>query len=119
MNTVDTLAQLRSKQKQHGFSTSKNKIVRWIGIDAIGRKVAEIYSQRVIEPSIVKEQIIKTAVEVTTLLIRVDDVLMAKPAMYTHTHSNGTQHSHAGGEGKHDHHFDRLGKQQRPAHHFY
>ncbi|MFZ0894824.1 MAG: thermosome subunit alpha [Candidatus Nitrosopolaris sp.] len=119
MNTVDTLAQLRLKQKQHGFSTSKNKIVRWIGIDAIGRKVAEIYSQRVIEPSIVKEQIIKTAVEVTTLLIRVDDVLMAKPAMYTHTHSNGTQHSHIGGEGKHDHHFDRLGKQQRPAHHFY
>jgi len=118
MNTVDTLAQLRSKQKQNS-STSKNKIVRWIGIDAIGRKVAEIYSQRVIEPSIVKEQIIKTAVEVTTLLIRVDDVLMAKPAMYTHTHANGTQHSHAGGEGKHDHHFDRLGKQQRPAHHFY
>ena len=119
MNTIDTLAQLRSKQKQHNSSTSKSKIVRWIGIDAIGRKVAEIYSQRIIEPSVVKEQIIKTAVEVTTLLIRVDDVLMAKPAMYTHTHANGTQHSHAGGDGKHDHHFDRLGKQQRPAHHFY
>jgi len=119
MNTIDTLAQLRSKQKQHNSLTSKSKIVRWIGIDAIGRKVAEIYSQGVIEPSIVKEQVIKTAVEVTTLLIRVDDVLMAKPAMYTHTHANGTQHSHAGGEGKHDHHFDRLGKQQRPAHHFY
>jgi archaeal chaperonin len=119
MNTIDTLAQLRSKQKQHNSSTSKSKIVRWIGIDAIGRKVAEIYSQRIIEPSIVKEQIIKTAVEVTTLLIRVDDVLMAKPAKYTHTHANGTQHSHAGGDGKHDHHFDRLGKQQRPAHHFY
>jgi archaeal chaperonin len=119
MNTIDTLAQLRSKQKQHNSSTSKSKIVRWIGIDAIGRKVAEIYSQRIIEPSIVKEQIIKTAVEVTTMLIRVDDVLMAKPAMYTHTHANGTQHSHAGGDGKHDHHFDRLGKQQRPAHHFY
>ncbi len=119
MNTIDTLAQLRSKQKQHKSSTSKSKIVRWIGIDAIGRKVAEIYSRSIIEPSMVKEQIIKTAVEVTTLLIRVDDVLMAKPAMYTHTHANGTQHSHAGGEGKHDHHFDRLGKQQRPAHHFY
>jgi archaeal chaperonin len=117
MNTIDTLAQLRSKQKEQ--ITFKSEIVRWIGIDAIARKVAEIYSQRVIEPAIVKEQIIKTAVEVTTLLIRVDDVLMAKPAMYTHTHANGTRHSHAGGEGKHDHHFDRLGKQQRPAHHFY
>ncbi|HET7147011.1 MAG TPA: thermosome subunit alpha [Candidatus Nitrosopolaris sp.] len=119
MDTVDTIAQLRSRQKQHSISTSNRKIVRWIGIDAVERKVAEIYSQNVIEPSIVKEQIFKTAVEVTTLLIRVDDVLMAKPAMYTHTHANGIQHSHAGGEGKHDHHFDKLGKRQRPAHHFY
>jgi archaeal chaperonin len=119
MNTIDALVELRSKEKQHHSSNSKGKIVRWFGIDAIGRKVAEVYSQRVIEPSAVKEQIIKTAVEATTLLIRVDDVLMAKPVMYTHTHTDGTRHSHAGGDGKHDHYFDKLGKQQRPAHHFY
>jgi archaeal chaperonin len=119
MNTIDALAKLRSKQKQHHSSTSKGKIVPWFGIDAIGRKVADTYSQHVIEPSAVKEQVIKTAVEVTILLIRVDDVLMAKPVMYTHTHADGTRHSHAGGAGKHDHYFDKLGKQQRPAHHFY
>jgi chaperonin GroEL (HSP60 family) len=119
MNTIDALVKLRSKQKQHHSSTSKGKIVPWFGIDAIGRKVADTYSQHVIEPAAVKEQVIKTAVEVTTLLIRVDDVLMAKPVMYTHTHADGTRHSHAGGAGKHDHYFDKLGKQQRPAHHFY
>jgi archaeal chaperonin len=119
MNTIDALAELRSKEKQHHSSTSKGKIVRWFGIDAIGRKVAEVYSQRVIDPSAIKEQILKTAVEATTLLIRVDDVLMAKPVMHTHTHTDGTRHSHAGGDGKHDHYFDKLGKQQRPAHHFY
>ncbi|MGC1928104.1 MAG: thermosome subunit alpha [Candidatus Nitrosopolaris sp.] len=118
MNTIDTLAQLRSKHKQH-ISSNSNPPARWFGIDAIERKVGELYSQGVIEPSTVKEQIIKSAVEVTTLLIRVDDVLMAKPALYTHTHANGTRHSHAGGDGKHDHYFDKLGKQQRPAHHFY
>lgn len=118
MNTVDALAELRLKLKQHHSSTSKGKIVQWFGIDAVARKVAET-SQRVIEPSAVKEQIIKTAVEVTTLLIRIDDVLMAKPVMYTHTHADGTRHSHAGGDGKHDHYFDKLGKQQRPTHHFY
>jgi archaeal chaperonin len=118
MNTIDTLVQLRTKLEHHNSSTF-NSPARWFGIDAMKRKVVDIYSQHVIEPSLVKEQIIKSAVEVTTLLIRVDDVLMAKPALYTHTHADGTRHSHAGGDGKHDHYFDKLGKRQRPAHHFY
>lgn len=117
MNTIDTLAQLRTKHKYH--NPSNNSRTSWFGIDAIKRKVVEIYSQHVIEPSLVKEQIIKSAVEVTTLLIRVDDVLMAKPALNIHTHADGTRHSHAGGNEKHDHYFDKLGKRQRPAHHFY
>src|SRR5215472_4710285 len=117
MNTMDTLAQLRTKHKHH--HPSNNSRAHWFGIDAINRKVVEIYSQHVIEPSLVKEQIIKSAVEVTTLLIRVDDVLMAKPTLNTHTHADGTRHSHTGGNEKHDHYFDKLGKRQRPAHHFY
>src|SRR5215467_5431718 len=117
MNTMDALAQLRTKLKYH--HPSNNSRTYWFGIDAINRKVVEIYSQHVIEPSLVKEQIIKSAVEVTTLLIRVDDVLMAKPASNIHTHADGTSHSHAGGSEKHDHYFDKLGKRQRPAHHFY
>jgi archaeal chaperonin len=117
MNTIDTLAQLRTKHKYH--NPSNNSRTSWFGIDAIKRKVVEIYSQHVIEPSLVKEQIIKSAVEVTTLLIRVDDVLMAKPVLNIHTHADGTRHSHAGGNEKHDHYFDKLGKRQRPAHHFY
>jgi chaperonin GroEL (HSP60 family) len=117
MNTIDTLAQLRTKHKYQ--NPSNNFRARWFGIDAIKRKVVEIYSQHVIETSLVKEQIIKSAVEVTTLLIRVDYVLMAKPALNIHTHADGTRHSHAGGSEKHDHYFDKLGKRQRPAHHFY
>jgi chaperonin GroEL (HSP60 family) len=115
MNTIDTLAQLRTKHKY----PSSNSRARSFGIDAIKRKVVEIYSQHVIETSLVKEQIIKSAVEVTTLLIRVDDVLIAKPTSNIHTHADGTRHSHAGGSEKHDHYFDKLGKRQRPAHHFY
>jgi archaeal chaperonin len=117
MNPIDTLAQLRTKYKYH--NPSNNSRARWFGIDAIKRKIVEIYSHQVIESSLVKEQIIKSAVEVSTLLIRVDDVLMAKPALNIHTHANGTRHSHAGGNEKHDHYFDKLGKRQRPAHHFY
>ena len=111
MDVIDTLAQLRS-QHSNGKASSN-------GVDAMERKVQEMLPA-VIDPSVVKEQVIKTAVEVTNLLVRVDDVLMAKPAMYTHSHADGIQHSHAGGDKKHRHdHFDRLGKQQRPTHHYY
>ena len=115
MSEIDTLTQLRSK---HSISYNNDKF-NWYGINPIGRKIEEMLSKGIIEPSIVKEQIMKTAVEVTNLLIRVDDVLMAKPTMQTHTHDDGTQHSHAGGDKKHDHYFDRLGKKQRPMHHYY
>ena len=112
MNAIDTLVQLRS-----GHAMSNGRVSSW-GVDAIERKVQDM-PQSVIEPAIVKEQVLKTAVEVTNLLVRVDDVLMAKPSMYTHTH-NGKQHSHAGGDKEHQHdYFDRLGKQQRPGHHYY
>jgi thermosome len=115
MSEIDTLTQLRSK---HSISHNSDKF-NWYGINPIGRKIEEMLSKGIIEPSIVKEQIMKTAVEVTNLLIRIDDVLMAKPTMQTHTHDDGTQHSHAGGDKKHDHYFDRLGKKQRPMHHYY
>jgi chaperonin GroEL (HSP60 family) len=111
MNVIDTLAQLRSAHS-NGKASS-------YGVDAIERKVKEMLPS-IIEPAVVKEQVFKTAVEVTNLLVRVDDVLMAKPTMYTHTHASGTKHSHAGGDKEHQHdHFDRLGRQQRPKHHYY
>jgi chaperonin GroEL (HSP60 family) len=111
MDVIDTLTQLRSRHSSGRASS--------YGVDAIERKVQEMLPS-VIEPAVVKEQVIKTAVEVTNLLVRVDDVLMAKPTMYTHTHANGTKHSHAGGDKEHRHdHFDRLGRQQRPMHHYY
>ena len=114
MNLVDTIAQLRNKNSEH----NNGSVHSWYGIDAIERKVGEMYSKDVIEPLVVKEQIIKTAVEVASLLIRVDEVIMKKPAMYTHTHGDGTTHSHAKGNKSHDH-FDKLGKMQRPSHHYY
>src|ERR671917_1596829 len=113
MNIIDTLAELRSK---HSIDADN---AMFYGVDAIERTVDMMFPT-IIEPSIVKEQIIKTAVEVTNVLIRVDDVLMAKPTMVTHTHTDGTKHSHAGGDKIHKHdYFDRLGKQQRPMHHYY
>lgn len=113
MDEIDTLAALRSR---HSLSNGK---ASHYGVDAIDRKVREMYPE-VVETLVVKQQVIKTAVEVTMLLLRVDDVLMAKPVVNTHIHEDGTKHSHAGGDKTHAHdHFDRLGKKQRPMHHYY
>jgi chaperonin GroEL (HSP60 family) len=105
MNVIDAQAGLRAKDG-------------WCGINAIERKVQDTLALHIIEPLSVKEQVLNTAFEVADLLLRVDDVVMAKPAYYTHTHKDGTTHSHRGGKQDHDH-FDRLGRQQRPMHHYY
>jgi chaperonin GroEL (HSP60 family) len=118
MNAVDTMARLRSKYAFSSISKC-NTGIGFYGIDTVQMSVQDVFDQSIIDVSIVKEQVIKAAVEVSNLLIRVDDVLMAKPVLYTHTHNDGTQHSHRGGDKKHDHYFDKLGKQQRPMHHYY
>jgi chaperonin GroEL (HSP60 family) len=117
MNEIDTLTQLRVKYAEN--VPSKNEELNWYGVNPFDRKIEEMLSKKIIETSLVKKQVLKTAVEVTNLLVRVDDVLMAKPTMQTHTHDDGTKHSHAGGDKKHDHYFDKLGKKQRPMHHYY
>jgi chaperonin GroEL (HSP60 family) len=129
MNIVDVGTQLRKKvYSQYLVNHGKiwkgdhpyNNKHHWYGINAIERKIDNMMKLHVIEPLMVKEQILITAAEVIKLLIRVDDVLMKKPVMDTHmhTHMDGTTHSHKGGNKAHDH-FDRLGKQQRPMHHYY
>jgi archaeal chaperonin len=114
MDELGTKTELRARTSRRDASKKK-----WFGINPIGRRVEDMRLNRVLEPVIVKVQVLKTAVESANLLIRVDDVLMKKPVMNTHTHVNGTQHAHAGGDKKHDHYFDKLGKQQRPMHHYY
>ena len=106
MNVIDTQAQIRS---------CKGK---WSGVNALERRVQDMLAVNVVEPLAVKEQVLVTAVEAADLIVRVDDVVMARPSMSTHTHADGTSHTHKGGNKSHDH-FDRLGKQQRPMHHYY
>jgi archaeal chaperonin len=130
MNTIDVGTRLREKvysqfllkdKKISKMDLAYNNNHDWYGINAIERKIDNMMNLHVIEPLMVKEQILITATEVIILLLRVDDVLMKKPVDiqgHTHTHLDGTIHSHKGGSKPHDH-FDRLGKLQRPMHHYY
>jgi chaperonin GroEL (HSP60 family) len=130
MNTIEIGTRLREKIYTHPLLKSRKIWKRdydysnshdWYGINAIERTIDNMINLNVMEPLMVKEQILVTATEVIILLMRVDDVLMKKPIDihgHTHTHIDGTTHSHKGGNKPHDH-FDRLGKQQRPMHHYY
>jgi chaperonin GroEL (HSP60 family) len=130
MNTMDIGIRLRQKVYTQSLSNDGkiwkrgyqyNNCHDWYGINAIERKIDNMMNLHVIDSLMVKEQILITATEVIILLMRVDDVVMKKPVDmhgHTHTHIDGTTHSHKGGNKPHDH-FDRLGKQQRPMHHYY
>jgi chaperonin GroEL (HSP60 family) len=117
MNIMDVAVRLRTLSSMDNSIINSARKPYWYGIDVFNRNVRKMFSDA-IEPIIVKEQIMKTAIEVTNMLLRIDDVLISKPVMNTHTHSDGTTHSHAGGNKSHDH-FDKLGKKQRPMHHYY
>ena len=66
MDPIDTLTELRSKQ---------SKGAKWTGIDARNAKVADMSKLDIVEPLAVKEQIIKSATEVASMILRIDDVI--------------------------------------------
>ena len=66
MDPIDTMVALRSQQSQGH---------KWTGIDAKKGKIADMFSQDIVEPLIVKEQIIKSATEAACMILRIDDVI--------------------------------------------
>ena len=71
MDPIDTMANLRSQQSQGR---------KWTGIDAKRAKITDMLSQNVVEPIAVKEQIIKSATEAATMILRIDDVIAVSGA---------------------------------------
>ena len=66
MDPIDTMTTLRAKQ---------SKGSKWTGIDVINTVVTDMYKLNVIEPLVVKQQIIKSATEAANMLLRIDDVI--------------------------------------------
>ena len=112
MDVLDTLTQLRTK-----FSDSNDKM-KWYGIDSSRRKISDMSSSEIIETVVVKQQILKTAVETTNMILNVDDVFMKDLIDNTHCHIDGTVHAHHDG-GKTHNHFEQEGLEQRQMHHYY
>ncbi len=112
MDTLDTLTQFRAKLAE------SNGKMKWYGIDSNIRKIFDVSSSEIIETVVVKQQVFKTAVEATNMILNVNDVFMKNLIDNTHCHIDGTVHAHHDG-GKTHNHFEQEGLEQRQMHHHY
>jgi archaeal chaperonin len=68
MDPIDVLTDLRARQ---------SKGSKWTGIDVRNARIADISKLEIVEPLVVKEQIIKSATEAASMILRIDDVIAA------------------------------------------
>ncbi|MDG6914527.1 MAG: TCP-1/cpn60 chaperonin family protein [Nitrososphaerota archaeon] len=68
LDPIDTMTELRAKHAEGGV---------WFGVEAKAGKVKDMYKENVIEPLSVKEQIVKSATEAASMILRIDDVIAA------------------------------------------
>ena len=66
MDPIDTQVDIRAK---HGQGK------KWFGINVRTGKVSDMMSDHVVEPAAVKEQIIRSATEAASMILRIDDVI--------------------------------------------
>jgi thermosome len=68
LDPIDVLSDLRSRHE---------KGEKWAGIEALEGKVQDMSKKGVFEPITVKKQIIKSATEAASLILKIDDVIAA------------------------------------------
>jgi archaeal chaperonin len=85
-DSINTLIELRSAHD--GPKANKN-----VGVNLADGKAADMWALRVIEPVRVKRQALSSAVEVATMVLRIDDIIASKKS----------SPSPPGGPGGHDH----------------
>src|SRR5918992_321458 len=66
MDPIDTMTDLRAKQGKRG---------KWIGVDVKNAKITDMSKLDIVEPVSVKEQIVKSATEAASMILRIDDVI--------------------------------------------
>jgi chaperonin GroEL (HSP60 family) len=72
MDTIDTAVELRARHAEGGL---------WYGVDALHGKVRDMHRQRVFEPLAVKRQVISSATEAASMLLRIDDIITMVPTI--------------------------------------
>jgi thermosome len=68
LDPIDILSELGARHE---------KGEKWAGVDVFAGKIEDMWKLGVYEPLVVKKQIIKSATEAATMLLRIDDVIAA------------------------------------------
>ncbi|MGQ9679250.1 MAG: thermosome subunit beta [Candidatus Bathyarchaeia archaeon] len=68
MDPIDTLSELQAKHENGQ---------KWIGVDSLNSKLDDMWSLNIYEPSQVKIQMIKSATEAATMILKIDDIIAA------------------------------------------
>ena len=66
MDPIDTITELRARQ---------GKGSKWTGVDVKNAKITDMSKLDIVEPVSVKEQIVKSATEAASMILRIDDVI--------------------------------------------
>ncbi len=67
MDLIDSITEL------HAIQESSNS--PWIGVDVRNARIADMMKGNIIEPLVVKEQVLKSSTEVAAMILRIDDIL--------------------------------------------
>jgi len=86
LDPIDAQVEFRAKHAENG---------KWYGIEAADGKVKDMYQRQVFEPLAVKLQVIRSATEAASMILRIDDVIAAGKTKAPPTPPGGG----AGGEG--------------------
>jgi len=70
LEPVDVLVELRNRHE-------KGEI--WAGVDSIKGEVRDMFKEKVLEPSLVVKQVLKSATEAAEMILRIDDIIAAAP----------------------------------------
>ena len=89
LDPIDAQVEFRAKHAENG---------KWFGIEAADGKVKDMYQRQVLEPLAVKIQIIRSATEAASMILRIDDVIAAGKTKAPPTPPGGGM----GGEGAGD-----------------
>ncbi len=84
LDPIDTIVELRSKH---------DKGQKWTGVDVMAGKVQDMSKIDVLEPIGVKKQIIKSATESATMILKIDDVIASSkgPGRMPGAHRGGEE----------------------------
>lgn len=70
LDPIDIMVELRSKHAEPDH--------KWFGVQVKTGKIADMFADNIIEPLRVKQQVVKSATEAASMLLRIDDVVSSK-----------------------------------------